>query len=53
MSDFCVYCRKDITMELPNDWNPKLCFKCAQKEHFAERKLKAGKEQQTIWDRFK
>lgn len=51
--EFCAYCRKEITTEIPNDWNPQLCFKCAQKEHFKERKEKAPKEQKTLWDSIK
>jgi hypothetical protein len=44
---------KDITMEIPNDWEPNLCYACASKEHFKKRKEALPKEQKTIWDSLK
>jgi hypothetical protein len=44
---------KEISDEMPNDWNSALCFKCAQKEHFNKRKEEIPKSQKTLWDSIK
>jgi len=49
----CAICLKNITQEIPNDWNENLCFKCAQKEHFNNRKGSLDKEQRLLFDNYK
>jgi len=53
-TDTCPYCGKNISHEIPNDWNPNLCFRCAQREHFKDRKDKAlDNKQRLLFDKYK
>jgi hypothetical protein len=45
---------KDISHEIPNDFDPNLCEKCAMKERFRNRSNKAmDNKQKTLFDGFK
>jgi hypothetical protein len=53
-SDRCCICLKDISNEIPNDWDENLCFRCAQKEHFENRSGKAlDNKQRLLFDKYK
>ena len=54
MTERCCICMKDISHELPNDWDANLCERCAMKEHFRNRNDKAlDAKQKTLFDGFR
>jgi hypothetical protein len=51
--DRCAICMKDISREIPNDWDPYLCESCAIKEHFKRRKENLPQSQKTLFESIK
>jgi hypothetical protein len=48
--DKCLVCGKDITYEIPNDWDADLCYNCAKKGMFKKNNKFLDEAQVTIFD---
>ena len=54
MAERCCICMKDISHEIPNDWDENLCGRCAMKEHFRNRQDKVlDNKQRLLFDNYK